>query len=102
MQSFFNRQKNYKFTMVEMGELGWEVALKQNFNLILVDIHLPGVDGKMLTNKPRELRQYKKQPIVAMTAAAMTHDIQSAEGVFDDYLTKPTVAPRLLNILRKI
>jgi len=101
MQSFFKRQKNYHLTLVETGELGWEVALEQNFDLILMDIHLPGIDGKALTEKLRETSQYKNQPIVAMTAAAMTHDIQAAEGLFDDYLTKPVEIPKLLNILKK-
>ena len=101
MQSFFNRQKGYKLTMVETGELGWEVALEQNFDLILMDIHLPGIDGKALTKNLRETSQYKNQPIVAMTAAAMTHDIQAADGIFDDYLTKPIEIPKLLNTLKK-
>jgi len=101
MQSFFNRQKGYKLTMVETGELGWEIALEQNFDLILMDIHLPGIDGKALTKNLRETSQYKNQPIVAMTAAAMTHDIQAADGIFDDYLTKPIEIPKLLNTLKK-
>ncbi len=101
MQSFFKRQKNYNLTLVETGELGWEVALEQNFDLILMDIHLPGIDGKALTKNLRETSQYKNQPIVAMTAAAMTHDIQAADGIFDDYLTKPIEIPKLLNTLKK-
>ena len=101
MQSFFKRQKNYNLTLVETGELGWEVALEQDFDLILMDIHLPEIDGKALTEKLRETSQYKNQPIVAMTAAAMTHDIQAADGLFDDYLTKPIEIPKLLNTLKK-
>ena len=101
MQSFFKRQKNYRLTLVETGELGWEVALEQDFDLILMDIHLPGIDGKALTEKLRETSQYKNKPIVAMTAAAMTHDIQAADGLFDDYLTKPIEIPKLLNTLKK-
>ena len=101
IQSIFKRKKNYTLTMVNTGELGWDMTLKQSFDLILMDINLPGIDGKALTQKLRQTTQYKNSPIVALTAAAMIHDVKSTEGLFDEYLTKPIDIPLLFNILKK-
>ena len=39
--------------------------------------------------------------IVAITASAMMHYIKSAEGLFDEYITKPIDLPVLLDFLKK-
>jgi len=60
------------------------------FDLILMDIELPGMDGisilKILKNRPK----YKNVPIIALTAYAMKGDKERflAAG-FDDYISKP-------------
>lgn len=87
--------------MVETGELGWKSALEHNFDLILMDIHLPEMDGNELTRRLRNTDSYKSSPIVAVTASAMKDDIESAKGLFDDYITKPLDLSHLLNILNK-
>ena len=101
MQAIFNRKKSHTLTMVESGELGMQIALKQNFDLILMDIHLPGIDGKEVTKQLRRHEHYKNIPILSITAAAMEHEIQLAEGLFDDYITKPINIPLLHKLLRK-
>jgi len=100
MQSVFDRLP-HTLHMVETGELGLESTLEHDFDLILMDIHLPGIDGKELTQQLRQMDDYKTKPIIALTASAMKHDIQSAEGLFDDYVTKPLDLPYFLNLLNK-
>ena len=100
MKAIFDR-KTHALTIAETGELGLQIALEQNFDLILMDIHLPGIDGKEVTKQLRKHEHYKNVPIVALSAAAMKHDIQSAEGLFDDYLTKPLHIPQLHKLLRE-
>ena len=101
MTSFFAQLKHYTLQMVETGELGRQKALDQDFDLILMDINLPGIDGKGLTRELRKTDNYKHKPIIAVSAAAMPHDIASAEGLFDYYLTKPIQLTELQEILKQ-
>ena len=89
MKAIFNRQKNYKLTMVDTGEHGWDIALQQSFDLVLMDINLPGMGGVELTKKLRLTESYKDIPIIAVSAAAMKHDIESTQDLFESYITKP-------------
>ncbi|MBV1928837.1 MAG: hypothetical protein KUG81_04930 [Gammaproteobacteria bacterium] len=53
---------------------------------------------------PKELRKngrYQRRPIIALTAAATEHDIESAQGLFGDYLTKPIEINKLIVLLEK-
>jgi two-component system cell cycle response regulator DivK len=74
----------------ESGEAGIELARAQHPALILMDVQLPGMDGRaaMKVLKADPSTQYI--PIIALTAFAMKGDQESllAEG-FDGYLSKP-------------
>jgi len=100
MQCIFDKQP-YTLKMVETGELGLKSALKHKYDLILMDLHLPGIDGKKVAQQLRATKYYESKPILAVTAAAMKHDIESVKGLFDDYITKPFDVSQLLNILNK-
>jgi len=91
----------HSLDMAETGELGLNTALKYDFDLILMDIHLPGIDGKEVAQQLRETERYRSRPIIAVTAAAMQHDMQMAEGLFDEYITKPLDIAELINVLNK-
>jgi len=100
MYAFFER-KPHALYVAKTGETGWNRAINENFDLILMDIHLPGIDGRALTQKLRETDNYKNKPIIAITAAAMKHEMQSANGLFDDYITKPVNLDLLDTLLNK-
>jgi len=100
MGAIFDRKTDV-LTMVETGELGLQAAFEKNFDLILMDIHLPGINGIEVTQQLRKHEYYENIPILALSAAAMKHDLQSAEGLFDDYITKPFSIPQLHKLLRK-
>jgi PAS domain S-box-containing protein len=100
MQKFFSRYEQYTLHTVETAEIGWQVALEQEFDLILMDIHLPGVGGKELTQKLRTIDSYKQIPIIAVSAAAMKSDFESVDGIFDGYITKPIDISLLFNTLK--
>jgi len=88
MSAFFNRQP-HTLCLMKTAELGWESAMEHDYDLILVDIHLPGMDGNELAHKLRGTERYQTKPIIAVTAAVMKHDIELSEGLFDDYVAKP-------------
>ncbi|MFY0653107.1 MAG: response regulator transcription factor [Cyclobacteriaceae bacterium] len=72
----------------ENGKLGYEKALSESFDLIILDINLPEKDGMDIC---RELRANKvKTPIMMLTARSEEIDkILGLETGADDYLTKP-------------
>lgn len=69
-------------------------AQSESFDLLLLDIQLPGMDGFAIC---RSLRSSGLAgPIVALSSAAMPEQIQrGADAGFDEYLTKP-IAPAML------
>jgi CheY-like chemotaxis protein len=81
---------------------GIEIAQAQNPELILMDIHLPGMDGIEAFKKLRAMDKTKNIPIIALTADAMNEDVKKALDMgFSDYITKPIDAPKLLIAIDK-
>lgn len=86
--------KHAKFVR-EVEEL---IASGETFDLILMDIKLPDGNGFDLTKKLK--RQFPTLPIIAQTAYAMSNDKQrSIEAGCDDYISKPIVRQKLIDIL---
>lgn len=101
MESFFKRQEGvYELDMVETAELAWDLIKEKEFDLILMDLNLPLMSGKELAEKMRAEEVYQTKPIIAVSAAAMQHDIEAVEGIFDEYITKPINMPKLLFVLK--
>ena len=75
----------------EHGQSAMDCLEKDNFDLILMDVQMPVMDGYTATRKIREIPNHARHiPIIAMTAHAMTGDREKclASGM-DDYLVKP-------------
>jgi len=71
------------------------------FELILMDIMMPVMDGIEATKRIRELGSYKETPIISLTAKAMPGDKHKCiEAGASEYLTKPIDTQKLLSILR--
>lgn len=80
------------------GAIGVEKAMSEDFDMVLMDIQMPVLDGYAATAKLRSLG-YKK-PIIALTANAMKEDRErSLQAGCNDYLTKPIHASTLLSSL---
>ncbi|WFB46193.1 response regulator transcription factor [Vibrio coralliilyticus] len=70
------------------GELGLQLALNENFDLILLDLMLPRMDGLTVCNKLREAGN--NTPVLMLTALDNREDmLKGFEHGADDYLTKP-------------
>lgn len=86
----------------DSGEEGIEKTLELKPNLILMDIHLPGIDGIETTEQIRKNPQFKETPIVALSADAFTEQQQKAKKAgMNDYLTKPIEFDKLVVVLKK-
>ena len=72
------------------GLQGLTVAAAQRPDIVVVDISLPGIDGYALCRRLRALPALQRQPIVALSANAMSVDRKRGlEAGFDRYFTKP-------------
>lgn len=80
-------------TMVQNGQEAIEAVLKDTYDLILMDCHMPVVNGYDATREIRELERGENAthtPIVAMTANAMVGDREMCLACgMDDYISKP-------------
>jgi PAS domain S-box-containing protein len=87
-------------TCVGSGPEAIALIQRQQFDLILMDIQLPGMDGVEATAHIRELVQGKHLPIIAVTANALPGDKEMylAAGM-DDYLSKPIEPAQLHRVL---
>lgn len=81
-------ENNYSAKIAADGEEGKKVALSQLFDLIIIDINLPKINGIELCKIIRE--NNIKTPILMLTALGSTDDkVSGFESGADDYLVKP-------------
>jgi signal transduction histidine kinase/ActR/RegA family two-component response regulator len=82
------------------GRQAIEMVRRKNYDLILMDMQLPGMDGIEATNKIRSLPIDKQPIIVALTANAMSEDrTRCIEAGMNGFLTKPIRVGQLRELL---
>jgi PAS domain S-box-containing protein len=84
-------KKGHQVTAVVNGAEAVEAAQSGDFDVVLMDIHMPEVDGLEATRQIRGLDEKGPDlPIIALTANAMAEDKQMClDAGMDDYLAKP-------------
>ncbi|WP_196594123.1 response regulator [Pectinatus sottacetonis] len=84
------------------GEKALQMLQKKVYNLVLMDMQMPVMDGITATKKIRADRKYDTMPILAMTANALDTDKNAcfAAGM-NDYITKPVDPQALFATLKK-
>jgi PAS domain S-box-containing protein len=79
------------------GLSGLSLARAERFDLAIIDIDLPGIDGLELCRRLKARADTARVPLVALSANAMEADVRRAlQAGFDLYLAKPIDVPRLL------
>ncbi|HWZ27633.1 MAG TPA: response regulator [Gemmatimonadales bacterium] len=90
-------RKGFTVDMAVDGKAGVERARAGGYDLILMDMSLPEIDGWEATRQLRATTETKTVPIIALTAHAMAGDREKAlEAGCNDYDTKPIELDRLL------
>jgi putative two-component system response regulator len=91
------REDSYSFSFAQNGEEALKLIAKNSFDLILLDIMMPGIDGYEVCKKIKEQLSLADLPVIFLTAKA---DIDSMAKGFEvggvDYITKPFHAVELL------
>ncbi len=83
----------YKCTWAANGELAADYMMNEPFDLVLLDIMLPGINGYELMDYARQL----ELPVIFLTALGSTDDkVKGLKMGADDYLTKPFEIVELL------
>ena len=94
----------HEVVLVANGKEAFEAHKKSDFDLILMDIHMPEVDGYEATQMIRQMGDTTKAaiPIVALTANAFKKETERfAEAGFNDYITKPFTELGLYDCIKK-
>jgi two-component system copper resistance phosphate regulon response regulator CusR len=81
-------EKSYQTEIAFDGKIGLKLALHNDFDLILLDLNLPGLNGYEVCQEVRKLKP--SIPIIMLTALGETEDkIEGFEKGADDYIVKP-------------
>ncbi len=97
------RQLRMEADIASDGLEALEVMSSKTFDLVLMDCHMPGLDGFETTRKIRELEMHggQRTTVVAMTANASTSDRQDClDAGMDDYISKPFSQGQLQEVIQ--
>jgi DNA-binding response OmpR family regulator len=104
MASFLERglkEERYTVDIAYDGEKGWEYAMTNDYDLLILDWMLPKMSGVELCNKFR--KEGKITPVLILTAKDSVEDkIKGLDQGADDYLTKPFSFEELLARIRAL
>lgn len=91
-------------TSASSGDEAVELAARGEFDMVIMDIHLPGVDGVLAARRIRSLEpRGRRVPIIALTADVFFDNPETlAEADMDACLLKPLVEHRLWQLLREL
>jgi two-component system response regulator VanR len=83
----FLRDAGYRVELCADGNTAHERLYENQYQLVILDIMLPGMDGQELL---KELRKLTDVPVLMMTALSGTvHEVNAFDNLADDYITKP-------------
>ncbi|HEY5087092.1 MAG TPA: response regulator [Gemmatimonadaceae bacterium] len=92
------RKKGFEVDMALDGAQGVEMARSGAYDIVLMDMSLPVIDGWEATRQLRAIPETRNVPIIALTAHAMAGDRDKAmDAGCSDYDTKPVEIDRLLH-----
>jgi DNA-binding response OmpR family regulator len=94
------RHASFAVTTAYDGSSGLDLALREDWDVILLDLMLPGLDGMEVC---RRIRAVKKTPIIILTARDSVMDrVSGLDSGADDYIPKPFAIEELLARIRVV
>ncbi|HJN76879.1 MAG TPA: response regulator [Myxococcota bacterium] len=96
-------RRGYEVLIAVDGQQGLEMVHAHHPDLVLMDMHLPRLDGWEATRRIRSDPRVAHIPVLALTADAMSGDREKALAAgCDDYDTKPIMLERLLEKIERL
>lgn len=91
----------FEVTVVYDGEMGLKLAMRNHYDVVILDLILPGINGLKVCKGIREVKP--QVPILMLTALNTTDDIvDGLESGANDYLTKPFKLAELIARIRAL
>jgi CheY-like chemotaxis protein len=92
----------YAVRAVDNGREAIKALEEERFDLVLMDVQMPEMDGFQATRAIRERSEWQDLPVIAMTAHAMKGDRERClEAGMDDYVSKPIQRDELFKAIEK-
>ncbi|MBL8430203.1 MAG: response regulator [Dechloromonas sp.] len=93
---------NFTVDIAENGAVALDMALKQRYDIILMDMQMPELDGLGATRAIREIPGCAETPIIAMTANAFAEDrTRCLDAGMNDFIAKPVNPDTLFIVMLK-
>jgi CheY-like chemotaxis protein len=97
------QRQGHRVTIANDGFEAVALWQQEHFDLILMDVQMPGIDGFEATAQIRALEGETHTPIIALTAHAMKGDRERCmQAQMDGYLTKPLQMNKLIELLNLV
>lgn len=97
------KRGGYHATLASSGAEALELAAQFRFDLVLMDLQMPNMDGFDTTTQLRDIQGFERTPVVALTAnAGDEYRLLCLSQGMQGYLPKPVESDTLLSTLRKL
>lgn len=96
------RKGGYEVITAGSGSEALYYLTERKFDLAIIDVAMPEMDGIMLLEKLRKERHEQKLPVIMLTASALDEDrIRAQAAGATDFLTKPISSWELLEVVHR-
>ena len=93
-------EKGYEVTTAENGDEALALLAREAFDLVLLDIAMPGLSGYEVCRRIRQSPTTPDLPVIFLTGRGQGKDVaEGAEAGSDLYLVKPVLATKLLSMV---
>jgi CheY-like chemotaxis protein len=94
----------YRTETAENGQVALDLVVKGRYLMVLMDCHMPVMDGFVATEQIRALDgEVGMTPVVALTASAMPEELEACKRAgMNDCLTKPVSLAALKSVLHRV
>lgn len=95
--------EGFQVSLEPDGQMGYERAVAEHPDLILLDVMMPGLDGVTVCNMLKQRVETRDIPIIMVTAKTKMGDVERAfQAHADDYIAKPVEWSELLAKVRRL
>lgn len=93
-------QRGYDVQTATSGEEALELIGRESYDLFILDVNMPGVNGIELCKRIRGDHKTRDTPVIFLTAKGMVADMMEGKDAGSDlYLVKPVLASKILNMV---